>query len=206
MILSSNGNIFCITGPVQENHRPPVDSPHKSQWCRALIFSLMCAWTNSWRHQGFETQWCPCEVTVMWRSCTFLNTLRPRQNGRHFPDDIFKWIFLKENVCISIKISLKFVPQVPINSIPALAQIMAWRRSGDKPLSDPMMDSLLTHICVTRPQWVKNTVNTPYCNCPSCLHANSSNIKMGQFTILEDKISMTLTHCPLWYVAVMVKV
>ena len=31
---------------------------------------------------------------------------------------------------------------------------MAWRRSGDKPLSEPMMVSSLTHICVTRPQWV----------------------------------------------------
>ena len=31
---------------------------------------------------------------------------------------------------------------------------MAWRRSGDKPLSEPMMVSLPTHICVTRPQWV----------------------------------------------------
>ena len=80
-------------------------------------------------------------------------TLRPRQNGRHFPDDIFKWIFLKENVWISIKISLKFVPKVPINNIPALALITAWCRSGDKPLSEPMMDNLLTHICVTRPQW-----------------------------------------------------
>ena len=35
---------------------------------------------------------------------------------------------------------------------------MAWRRSGDKPLSEPMMDSLLTHICVTRPQWVKQDI------------------------------------------------
>ena len=32
---------------------------------------------------------------------------------------------------------------------------MAWRRPGDKPLSEPMMVCLLTHICVTRPQWVK---------------------------------------------------
>ena len=37
---------------------------------------------------------------------------------------------------------------------------MAWRRPGDKPLSEPMMASLLTHICVTRPQWVnKNTID-----------------------------------------------
>ena len=32
---------------------------------------------------------------------------------------------------------------------------MVWRRPGDKPLSEPMMVSLMTHICVTRPQWVK---------------------------------------------------
>ena len=83
-----------------------------------------------------------------------LNTLRPRQNGRHFPDGIFKWIFLNEIILILIKISLTFVPRGRINNIPALVQIMAWRRSGDKPLSEPVMDSLLTHICVTRPQWV----------------------------------------------------
>ena len=84
-----------------------------------------------------------------------LNTLRPRQNGRHFADDIFKCISVNENVCILIKISLKFVPKGPINNIQALVQVMAWRRSGDKPLSEPMMVSWLTHICVTRPQWVK---------------------------------------------------
>ena len=83
-----------------------------------------------------------------------VNTLRPRQNGHHFTD-IFKCIFLKENIWITIKISLKFVPMGPINNIPALVQIMAWHRPGDKPLSESMMVSLLTHICVTRPQWVK---------------------------------------------------
>ena len=44
------------------------------------------------------------------------------------------------------------------NNIPALVQIMAWRRPGDKPLSETMMVSLLTHICVTRPQCVKSTL------------------------------------------------
>ena len=85
----------------------------------------------------------------------FVNTLRPRQNGRHFTDDTFKRIFMNENVRISIKFSLKFVPKCPFNNIPALVLIMAWRRPGDKPLSELMMVSLLTHICVTRPQWVK---------------------------------------------------
>ena len=83
-----------------------------------------------------------------------LKTLRPKQNGRHFADDTFKRIFANENVRILIEISLKFVPEGPINNIPALVQIMAWRRPGDKPLSEPMMVCLLTHICVTRPQWV----------------------------------------------------
>ena len=83
------------------------------------------------------------------------NTLRPRQNGRHFADDIFKWILLNENVWILIKISLTFVPKVSMNDIPTLVQVMAWRRPGDKPLSEAMTASLLTHICVTRPQWVK---------------------------------------------------
>ena len=49
-----------------------------------------------------------------------VDTWRPRQNGRHFADDIFKCIFLNENVWISLKISLKFVPNVRINNIPAL--------------------------------------------------------------------------------------
>ena len=86
----------------------------------------------------------------------FINTLRPRQNGRHFADDILKCIFLNGNVWILIKISLKFVPKGPINNIPTLVQIMAWCRPGDKPLSESMMVSLLTHIYVTRPQWVNS--------------------------------------------------
>ena len=87
-----------------------------------------------------------------------LTTLRPRQNGRHFPDDIFEWIFVNENARISIKISLKFVPRGPINDIPALVQIMAWRLPGDKPLSEPIVVRLPTHICVARPQWVNNSL------------------------------------------------
>ena len=83
-----------------------------------------------------------------------LNSLRPRQNGRRFEDDTFKRFFQNENVSISIKISLKFVPNAPIINIQSLVQIMAWRRADDKLLSEPMMVRLLTHICVTRPKWV----------------------------------------------------
>ena len=68
-----------------------------------------------------------------------VNTLRPGQNGRRFPEDIFKCIFLNENTWIPIKTPLKFVHKRPISDIPALVQIMAWCRSGDKPLSEPML-------------------------------------------------------------------
>ena len=120
---------------------------------------------STWRH-GMRLG--PKNVGA-WCSCTglqciepihgFVNSLRPRQNGRHFADDVFKCNFLNENFWIPIKISLKFVPKGPINNILALFQEMAWRRSGDKPLSEPMMVSLPTHICVTRPQWVNCSFN-----------------------------------------------
>ena len=61
---------------------------------------------------------------VPWTYCrserSSFNTLRPRQNGRHFADAILKCIFLNENVWIPIEISLKFVPKGPIDNIPAL--------------------------------------------------------------------------------------
>ena len=54
-------------------------------------------------------------------------------------DDIFTRIFLNGNGRIPIKISLKFVPKSPIDNKPALVQVMAWCRSGDKPLPEPMI-------------------------------------------------------------------
>ena len=102
-------------------------------------------------HVAYPILSIPC-LLMPWR----LNTLRPRRNRHHFADDIFKCIFVNESVWILLIISLKFVPKFQINNIPALVQIMVWRRPGDKPLSGSMMISLLTHICVTRPQWVKS--------------------------------------------------
>ena len=49
----------------------------------------------------------------------------------HFTVDIFKSIFVNENVLISIGTSRKFVPNVPIVYNPALGQTMFWRRTGD---------------------------------------------------------------------------
>ena len=73
----------------------------------------------------------------------------------NIPDDMFKCIFLDENILISIKILLKFVPKGPINNIPTLVKIVDWRRPGDKPLSESVMTRLPTHICITQSQCVK---------------------------------------------------
>ena len=77
---------------------------------------------------------------------SFCEHIEAETKCRHLPDDIFKRIFLNENSRIPIEISLKFVPWGPINNIPALVQIMAWRRTGDEPLSESMMVRLPTHI------------------------------------------------------------
>ena len=94
-------------------------------------------------------------VDTTWKG----NTLRPRQNGRHFAADIFKYILLNENVWIVTEISLTFAAKGSINNASSLSQIMVWRHPGDKPLSEPMMVTLLALICVDRPLWVKLVTN-----------------------------------------------
>ena len=83
-----------------------------------------------------EMAWCCYAPMSGLQNITFVNVLRLRQNGRHFPDDIFKWIFLNENYEFFIK---RFVPGGPNNDIPALVQIMAWCWPGNKLLSELMM-------------------------------------------------------------------
>ena len=117
---------------------------------------------------------CVC-VFLSFHNRWMLNTLRPRQNGGRFADDILDCVLLNENVWLSIKISLKLLPKGPINNIPALVPIMTWRRPGDKPLSEPLMVSLLTHICTTRPQWVKDM------NCHFFLHCTIYSLPVHMY-------------------------
>ena len=57
---------------------------------------------------------------------------------------------------LHLKFHWGLFPKCPVDKIPALVQIMASRRSNGKPLSEPMMVTLLMHICITQPQWVKS--------------------------------------------------
>ena len=97
------------------------------------------------------------ELNENWQFRNRFDTLRSRQNGRHFADGIFKSIFWNENCLIMIQISLKFVPKGPIDNMQALVQIMAWRRIGDKPISEPMVawfcDAYLCHTASMSLHW-----------------------------------------------------
>ena len=62
---------------------------------------------------------------TVWRQSVVFNSLRPRQNRRHFANDILKDIF-NANVLISITILLKYIHNDPIDIIPASVEIIAW--------------------------------------------------------------------------------
>ena len=117
-------------------------------WRRTMHLLVMNIQYQTWIAQGRfinmirtpSKQWGMCDncwVSLMSKAQLF-NTFRQSQNYCHFAD-ILKWIFLNENVWISLKISSKFVSKVQINNIPALVEIMAWCQPGNKALSEPMM-------------------------------------------------------------------
>ena len=194
---------------VRGTHRWPVGSPHKGPVTQKI--NSIC-----WRHQAMvdkiyliykptaaplhrkELMWHKTLQTYQevpelgWKrseSRYIFTTSRLGQNSHHFPGDIFKCIFLNENVWLSIEISLKFVPMGPINNIPAFVQIMVWRRTGDKPLSELMMFSLPSHICVTRPQWVLRYARVLFDIIALCV-AYINNTEYGSTHI----ISVTIQH------------
>ena len=129
-------------------------------------------------------------IFLLWVFCFFLHIYvsLTRQNCRHFADDIFKCIFLNKGIWISFKSSFKFVSMVRFNNIPALVLIMAWRRPGDKPLSGPMMVSLLTHICATRPRHIEGSERTSHAH----THAVSEQDRNISTTLAEINGSLQI--------------
>ena len=80
-----------------------------------------------------------CLVNIV---CTASLTLLSLDKMPAISQTKFPNAFIRVKKRMSIKISLKFVPKGPINNIPALVQIMAWRRPGHKPLSEPLLTQL----------------------------------------------------------------
>ena len=88
---------------------------------------------------------------------------------------------------ISIDISPNCVPKGQINNITALAQIMAWCRPGDNPLSEAMMVRLPTDIWVTQPQWVNSFRYQTICSIHRTLQLN---ISIADRVQVSDSISV----------------
>ena len=109
--------------------------------------------------------------------CLQLTHLPTGQNGRHFADNMFKRIFLNENIWMSNEISLKYVPWDVIDRMPALVQIMAWRRPGDKPLSEPMLTQF-TDANMRHYSWADN------CICQKNRSNYDTSNKFGTNTLL----------------------
>ena len=78
-------------------------------------------------------------VALIFECVSAVSTLKPRQKGRHFASEIFKYIFLNGNFWISNKISLKYVVLGLTDNMSTLLQIWWLDRTGDKPSSDPMI-------------------------------------------------------------------
>ena len=123
---------------VRRIHRSPLNSPHKVQWRGALMFALIWALNKrlSKQPQGW---WFGTPSCSLWRI--------GMQSGRFYADDTFKRILVSENL------SPKFVPKRPIKNKPELIEIMAWHRTGNRPLYEQIITQF-TNGCVTKLQWI----------------------------------------------------
>ena len=122
-----------------------VENTH-NQICRKLHILVTTAKSNSMWHNTLHELLC-------WYFTTF-NTLSLRWNCHHFADDIFKFIFPYESVCVltNVKISLKFIPLCTIGNKWSLVRVMTWRLIGDRPLPEPKM-ALITDEHMSSIQW-----------------------------------------------------
>ena len=114
-------------------------------------------------------------------------------------DDTFKCIFDNQNLEISSKTSLKFVPMDLINNISSLVQIMAWHRPGTKQLCKTMVSRLPMYIWVTRPQMKDLKWNIVLCFCKNVFYVRFILcIELLFYVILHlyiNIINITLNRC-----------
>ena len=107
-------------------------------------------------------------------------------------DGIFNCIYLNEKDRIAIQISLKYIPRSPIDNKAALVQVMAWRRIGDKPLSEPMLTRfsdanmrLKGEMSLTYHRWV--------------YHVHTALLRFVLFFIALSALGEFLWYLPLFF-------
>ena len=152
-------------------HRSQVNSPHKGQWRGTLMFSLICALIKPFSKQSWGW-WFATPSRSLWRHCNnHVLEMKPpdaytiRLLTLWGPDKIvviskttfsntFSWMKIYE---FRLRFHWSLFLRVQLIIFQYWFRKKAWCRPGDKPLSEPMMGRLPTHICATRPQWVKFT-------------------------------------------------
>ena len=121
-------------------HCVPYPGGHLAIWFRA--------WLDKHPHKNMV------QLLILGLTSMVGNIMRPRQDDRFLPDGIFKCFFVNGKVWIAIKISLILFPKGSINNKRTLTQIMTWCRTGDKPLSEPMValftDAYVRHSASVR--------------------------------------------------------
>ena len=112
-------------------------------------------------HVSKRGHWRRMYASVHWVVSGPVNESSSEQNGHHFSDNILKFIFMNEKFCISIWVSLNFVPKGPNDNKSALVQVMAWCRIGYMPLREPLLTHFTTHICSTGGKQVNESPMRP---------------------------------------------
>ena len=122
--------ISVVNKPIEPGRIMTMNYPLENQYLR---WSVVMVDIGGLTHWGQDTKWPPfCR--------------------QHFQMHFLEWKHLKSDY------NFNCIPKGWIKNIPALVQIMAWHRLGGKPLPEPMMVSLLMHICFTWSQWVNSLV------------------------------------------------
>ena len=95
-------------------------------WCLviAYLWMILVLYLYPYKTPKWSIRYMFCRTRNMIKG--YIKIMKLRQNGCHFADDIFKWIFLNENLWYSNEISLKYVPWGPFNNKLTLFQIKAW--------------------------------------------------------------------------------
>ena len=130
-IFNSSDTIILLLIFIIQLHLTTIHSPISHFCCRWIVFKVLSK-SIWWSQKAWDqNDSIDCNLGV--------HTLRPRKKDRHFSNDIFKCIFLNENIWIFTDISLKLISKGQINNKASLVQIMVWCLFGAKPLSEPMI-------------------------------------------------------------------
>ena len=161
-------------------------------WCRqATSHYLSQCWPRSLLPYGVTT-WANVDPDL----CCHMESLGPMsylispgQNGRHFADHIFRCIFINEKFWLGIHWCLF------LRSNWALVQVMAWRRTGVKPIPEPMLAQFTDAYMRHKGRWVDMLNDIQLKDFPKTVHdwkgrIPSIEVSNGSFTISY--------HCQSW--------